>query len=292
MAGLTADERSDRIEYDTDGTVVWYSTGTFGLADPPVLTMSNANMRQLNDDNNQNDVLSGGGNSVHIVCFQFTAPMTLTGYQMGLHAQGVGAAIVLQYSLDSTNGSNGTFTNTGWTTQNSTNPFDIKNNKLATSLTNVTWLRLYMQTGGSSSPATYIRNMNLYGYPTAGLPTQRLEFWQPVTNAEASPALFDYAEIPQSSTNTKQFRVKNMHSTLTANSIVVTAADVMKDAAVALGSQIQVSTDNVTFTSTVNIGNLAAGAISPILYHRWNPAANATLSMWSARVSAVAGSWT
>ena len=292
MAGNTIDERADRIEYDLDGTLIYYHSGSFTYPDPLTTLFSNAQLRQLNDSNNVDVVISGGANSVQKFMIVFAEPMTITGYYLGAHCTGGGAAAWINYSTNSTNGVDGTWLSTGWTYFNSGDPNYMKNNVLATNLTNVKYIIGYWQTGASSSPSTSLRNIQIYGYPTAGKPTRRLEFWHPTTDAEASAALFDYAEQPQGATVGKTFRVKNMSATETANAIVVSAGEVMKDATPTLATQVSVSTDDITYTSTINIGNLAPGAISPVLYHRWAIPSNAQFLLQSLRVSAIAGSWT
>jgi hypothetical protein len=138
-----------------------------------------------------------------------------------------------------------------------------------------------------------LRSVHLYGTPNSSASLDRLELWHPTLNQSlnVTPAFFDWGDVARSTTQTKQFRVKNQSSTLTANS-VVGSLNVLYDSASAFADAHQFSNDGTTYTSTISIGSIAPGAICSVRYVRFSPSGSQPLSIWSGWVQAVAGSWT
>jgi hypothetical protein len=130
--------------------------------------------------------------------------------------------------------------------------------------------------------------LHLYGSrPTTSV--DRLAFWHPTTDQAIGTADLDFGDIAQGTSVTKQFRIKNISGTLTANSITLQVSDLLPEYT---GTGLQVSTDNVTYQNSVNIGNLASGIISPTLYVRRTVPGAETTTQRQARLLAHAASWT
>ncbi len=104
-------------------------------------------------------------------------------------------------------------------------------------------------------------------------------------------AQLDFGNITQRSSVTKQFKVVNNSSTMTANNITV-SLNATSDASPSIIGQYQISTDNVSYANAINIGNLAPGAESSPIWLRANILNNAQLGPWSARIIANPASWT
>lgn len=105
----------------------------------------------------------------------------------------------------------------------------------------------------------YQRAMHFYGTPTDA--TGMLRLWHPTLDEDYGDALDFGSALNPGATSTLQFRVKNLH-VLQAEPVVLSAYDLTGD----MADGIAFSDDDVTYTATLDIGNLAAGAISPVCY--------------------------
>ena len=83
--------------------------------------------------------------------------------------------------------------------------------------------------------------------------------------------------------------MKNNSATLTANSIQLSTT-VLTNTTPSLVNQFEYS-DGGAFAQTLDIGNLAPGAISPLITVRRNTDISATLSVWTARIDIEPTSW-
>jgi hypothetical protein len=81
--------------------------------------------------------------------------------------------------------------------------------------------------------------------------------------------------------------LKNISGTLTANDITLSVSDTDNE----FNGNLLVSVDNVTYLASINIGALAAGAISSTLYVRRAVGAAETATQRSARLLVNAASW-
>jgi hypothetical protein len=77
---------------------------------------------------------------------------------------------------------------------------------------------------------------------------------------------------------------------LQANTVTV-SVDAPTDAAPSVAAQHTLSDDGVNFSSSLNLGNLAADAISGVLTLRRTTPSNAAIGPWTARLLAQAASW-
>lgn len=283
MAGNYPDVPGLRMAYDRDGSVGFY------INPSNVITqLSTTNLQNLNDESDSTTYSAGEpfSGSTHRFGIIFPELRDLVGYYISAGANNVFA---MESSADTTNGFDG-----AWTTAvnpfievSTTHPGD-RSSIQTLSLTSKKAIRV---TWTSPQNTATWKAWHLYGTISTGQSPDRLRIWHPTNDAEVTGAFFDFSEVARGTNQTKQFRVKNNSSTLTANSIALTL-EARTDANPTLIGQFQLSTDNSTFASSINIGNLAPGAISSVLYIKDTAASNAALSLWDVRVNTVATSWT
>ena len=99
----------------------------------------------------------------------------------------------------------------------------------------------------------------------------------------------DWGDTVRGTSADRTFRVKNNSATLTANSIQLSTT-VLTNTTPSLVNQFEYS-DGGAFAQTLDIGNLAPGAISPLITVRRNTDISATLSVWTARIDIEPTSW-
>jgi hypothetical protein len=147
-------------------------------------------------------------------------------------------------------------------------------------------------TGGNSAR---MEGLHLYGRISNGQTADRLRFWHPTLdealddNTAADGAWLDWAETTRGTSADKTFRIKNNSSTLTANGIVLTTS-ALTDTTPSVPPQMTFS-DGGVFSASLNIGNLAPGALSSVITIRRTTPANAILSLWWARIKCDPTSW-
>lgn len=288
MAGNYPDVPSHRIAYDRDGTAVVHINGAGTITE-----LTTAQKQALNDETISSSFgILDDNDPDNYIALIFAELRDILGYFV-MQNTGSLTPLSLEKSTDTTNGQDGT-----WVTV--VNPYTSRDDDEASNLyrsainsisaLGIKGLRFKMDPspGSSTDPVNMI---HLYGGIASGQ-TSYLKFWQPSpTDAEVAGAFFDWGNTPRGSSADKTFRIKNTHGTLTANSITI-SVEALTDTAPSVPGQFLLSTDGVTFTASINIGNLASGAISGTLYVRRNTASNAVLGVWAARLLAIAGNWT
>ncbi len=125
---------------------------------------------------------------------------------------------------------------------------------------------------------------HLYGEKAAGqTPDDVIFIDHDTTPGVEYAAPEDFGDRPLGTTVTRQFRVKNVSPTLTANSINLQCND----------ADFAISTDGTTWVTTINIASLASGAESATMYIRnTTPAPGSVLGPRFSRIVAIVGSWT
>ena len=283
MAGAYPDPTMHRMAYDEDGTVVVSRDNT----NLTTSILSSGQMQEMNDeDNGATSLISTSANLNAWIAFVFPELRNFDGYFF--YGSGIDFLGALEKSTDTTNGVDGT-----WTVM--ANPFiqagavlpSLYRSPNAVSATNIKAVRFVY--GLDSFSTSFVLAVHLYG--TIAAASDRLEFWNPSSDVRISPAQFDFGDSPRSSSSTKQFRIKNRSATLTANNVTL-STQVFTEASPSVSGQMLFSSDNVTFTSTLNIGSLGPGSISGVLYAKKTTPSNAALSTWAGRYKAEASSWT
>jgi hypothetical protein len=266
---------------DKDGTLMYYINTANSFS-----ALTNAQVISLNDETNT-AYAPGGGTIVAI----FPELRDINGYYL-LNNDNTGRGAAggwnsIQVSTDTTNGLDGTWvtiaTNVALGGASNVNPA-YRTSITATTQTGVKALRGYAAAGGNYTA------FHVYGKPSTGQNPNRLALWHPTLDQEIGGAYFDWGNVPQNTIADRQFRVKNLSSTLTANNINL-SLDALSDTTPTTVSQHLFSPDGTTFSGTLAIGNLAPSSISGVLTLRRNISNAATLSIWALRINANASSW-
>jgi len=289
MAGFYPDVPGQRFALDVDGTV-------FKTLDKAKTILADAQTASTIISDTDADAYQVTTESELGRYFEVIFPelRDITGYFIAVDiSSGGGSTFDLDWSADTTDGMDGTWTNvtTSWTYATQISP-DYRTNIVSLPLTGVKALRFGCASGNTSNFSTQhfdIRVMHLYGSIAGGENPDRLRFWHPTLDQEVAGSHFDFGDVPVGTQSVKQFRIKNNSSTLTANSVGLTKASA-SFTEVATG--LTFSSDGSTYNTTLNIGNLAPGAISSILYLKRTVAAGETTSIpKDGSITAAANTW-
>lgn len=282
MAGFYPDVPAPRMAYDIDGTVLFHSN----LVNTPT-QITGATLTSFNDET------SGTGlGTTNWIILIFPQLRNVSGVLFRQGSVG-GATCTLQSSPDTTNGNDGT-----WTTASSAIPMQFtggtehRSSIRPVTATSVKAIRIHANNIGGD---TNIYNLHVYGNIDTGQTPDRLRAWHPTLdeplddNTAADGAWLDWGDATRGTTADKTFRIKNNSATQTANSISI-ASQVLTDTTPNIGPQITYS-DGGAFATSLNIGNLAPGAISSVITVRRTTPTNASVSVWTWRSNIVVGSW-
>lgn len=278
MAGNYADVPGHRMAYDRDGTTVAH----FNPDVADVSIYSSADMAQMNDEDSGQVTMTTRGGGGAFLAFVFPELRSFVGWFASLTDWGIN---LVQSSPDTTNGKDGSWSDvTSATTTGA--PGDYRTAINDVSVASCKGVRFRSNSGTSTD---YIRVFHIYGTPAAGEATNRLRFWHPTTDAEVGGAYFDWGDQPRSTTVDRDFRVKNP-STLTAQSVTL-SNEALTDTTPTNTSAHTFSVGGGPFESTLSIGDLAPGAVSPVVTVRRTTPPDAALSLWSTRMVASAAAW-
>lgn len=269
MGGNYADVPSWRMAWDRDGTQAFTLFSGYTAVG---VQLSQANMAAMNGEGGGYSQSSPSGNS-HAFGLIFPEPRDLDAtFFRGNGSDGVGSA---QVSTNTTNLIDGT-----WSTYAMALGTNLRNDIQSNTALGVKALRLPLwQSGG--------RLLHLFGERSAGGPnTQRLELWHPTLDQRVGQAYFDWDDVPRGTTDTRDFRVKNLHSSLTAHAVRV-AMEALTDTTPSTVGQQQITKDGgASWGSQQTIGDLGPGAISSVLTIRRQTLTTAALSLWWNRIFA------
>lgn len=281
MAGYYPDVPGNRFAYHVDGSTILLKDGANTLYD---ITSSSAS---LNDEDLSNGLSVDSRNSLILV---FPQLRNLQGYFISYTAGNYGGSYdmtsqSLQSSVDTTNGLDGTWSTVvnPWTLHINKMSPEYRQNISSAAASGIKGLRFNFTDNGNTWHE--FRGVHLYGSIPVTQTPDRLIFWESLNDNETPAAYFDWGDIPRSTAQTKQFRIKNNSATQTANSITISAG------AQTYTMALELSVDNVSFSSSVNIGNLGPGVVSSTLYVRRTIPADEPLRAQAIRLSAVAASW-
>lgn len=289
MAGFYPDVPAPRMAYDRDGTALLqvYAGGSTQLAQ--------SSLENINSDNNS-AIYSAYANNIPPRQFVLIFPQhrDIHGYFSAIYTNWTSSNI--QTSPNSTNGIDG-----NWTTQTSVPNRTSVSVAYRTSITAVNWTNVkaikigWYSTSGSADTASFSA-LHLFGVLSNFTGVDGLRIWHPTLDeplddaVAADGAWFDFGDAARNTSAERQFRVKNNSTGLTANSINVTSGT-LTDASPSVPPQFTFS-DGGAFTTSLNIGNLAPGAISPTITYRRTTPSNAALSLWTVRIMCEPLSWT
>lgn len=286
MAGNYPDPPGPRMAYDVDGSVGFYYPESTNV----IVQLTAGDLATMNDEDN--DFWDASIFNNQRMGLIFPELRDIVGYFMYFSAGDFGTAGILDTSTDTTNGYDGTWTTraANWVKSFSPAPgYRTSFNTLVVSgIKAIRFQASRISSGAFNDFAP--SQMHIYGTPNSGAVIDRLVFWDPTTNVALAAAGLDWGNVPRSSSADKTFRVKNVSTTKTAQGIVI-SPEALSDTSPSVPGQHLFSTDGTTFTASINIGDLAPGATSSVLYVRRVTPSNAVLSAWAFRVKAVATAW-
>lgn len=292
MVGLYPDAPGHRMAYDRDGSVVAALNittatliATLGSSDRAGLNAEHLGPENFGTYGYQVDVLNGQVGAIGIL---FPQLMDFVARYADVYAIG-GSVTNFQWSPNTTNLLDGTWNTVGAGFLDRTSDKGDMRSPNAWVQAGVKAVRWTYTRGGGTGWCRY-DTLHLYGSPAAGENPNRLRFWQSAVDAEIVPAHFDLGDIQQGTQQNVAFRIKNNSATLTAQSISV-STEAITDTSPSNVGQHTLSTDGVVYTASINIGNLAPGAISPVLYMRRQTSPSAVFGLWWTRFIASAASW-
>lgn len=292
MAGNYPDYPDHRMALDKDGTQIVTVTSGGGIT-----PWSSGDITylcgDLNNESTSRNWASGNPSAPASLAVLFPEARTITNYFV-MSGDGGWVLKTIQTSNDTTNGYDGT-----WTTVKTWTAYEEQSYRADTYVPRYR-TEIYTLGGASNIRAIRFRGqangmnivkLHLFGTYYAGANPDRCELWHPTLDQRIGPAYFDWGNVPRNSTADKPFRVKNLSSTLTANSILV-STDATWDASPSMVAQHFLNLNGGSFAANQTISALAPGAISNTLVLRRTTPSGAALSLWAARLKAVPASWT
>lgn len=276
MAGFYPDAPGQRMAYDRDGSVGFHTDRVSS-----VTVLTGGQLTDLNDEGADSVMSVANGRSVGVIFPELRDAVGAI-YNHG----SASATTTYEKSSDTTNGMDGT-----WTTITTTGAYtfysgtQFRTNITTFTANGVNAIRATKGVGGDNTLFT----LHLYGKPSSGEAPDRLRFWHPTLDQEVTGAYFDWGDIEQGSTATRDFRVKNPSATLTAEDVEV-SAEALTDTTPTNVSQHDFD-DGGGFASTAALGDLGPGDISSVVTLRRQTDPAASLSVWWLRLVATASAW-
>lgn len=148
-------------------------------------------------------------------------------------------------------------------------------------------IRLRGVTG--ASPTAGLRSVHLFG---PAVSSHRLMVWDHHRDQPLSTSKLDWGDVSRGDSRYYPFRIRNLSDTYSASGVIVSVEDIGAPAVPSVASQHFLSMDTLEFTSTVNVGDIAPGGVSDIVYIMRAVAPTAQLGLWPFRVLATASGWT
>jgi hypothetical protein len=268
-----------KIYYNEDGSTVYTRNTTGGI-----LTTS-SNTGSLNSESHGNSVTVSP--SSQQLGFLFPEVMDIRGIYY--EQNGGNSQTTVQYSANTTDGDNGTWTT--WTTTFQTygqNTNGWRNLVVAVPAGAITGARGLLITHPPAASGSAC-NVHLYGHRTnpgayQGLVLERTD-GTALTGADV-----DWGDVPKSGSSILSMRVRNTHSQ-TANNVTANTVG-LSSPSPSLPSQTTVSVDGTTWSAVpAALGTLAPAATKSFQV-RLMPTASAQLALWRQRLLVSAASWT
>lgn len=297
MVGYYMDAPSDRIAWDRDGSLATLFASNGNAIE--VLSVD-----QLRDVNSEAPGTYGFHNNKNHFAVVFSAPHDCASIFVSFYSinGSYKVPITVQTSKDTTNGFDGI-----WTTHTTTlDPYqEIKPNYRLTSKlfplipgtasSGIRGVRLITASVYSSADIgnwnPRIHALHVYGTPSASGGSDRVGFWHPTLDVPAPPTLFDWGDVPRSSSADKRFRIKNLSSSVSAKGVELYVEALTPGIPSAAGMHTISIDGGSTFWSLQTLPDLSPGEVSSEIVVRRTVPDNAQLSVWSARIAADVGEW-
>lgn len=270
MAGVHPDIPAPRMALHLDGSTAKWRNVTTASAWTDITGQLN-NTQDVQNTTNLN--FSGPNNHVHELAIMFPEARDLRGmHWRWLHDLGLGGTVTtaLYTSTDTTDGTDGTWaiqSPNGGAATSLVGPPYYRDSIDGLSLNGIKGIRLRVGSNNSSGTALF-RFYEIHVYanrPTSSI--TRLAFWHPTLDQALAPAALDFGDTARGAVHgPRQFRLKNLSGSQTANGIQIIAEDL---AGRGFGTNaLEVSADGSSWSTSAAAGNLAPGTISSLKYVR------------------------
>jgi hypothetical protein len=279
-----------RMALDRDGSVGFFKQND---GDYSLITLSQAQMTAMNNETND-DVYEVEAWNVYgaygalppgWLGVRFPEARNLVGYYIQMRDSDDGIS-GLEVSTNTTTGADGSWTTVGDGSFTTSAKPGYRTAIQPLSSNGIRGVRFYIGNSGLSNNRT-VSSFHLYGSIVPGSSTDGLRFWDPNSNAEVPGSYFDWGSFPRATGATREFRMKNMHSSLTAYSVSC-SIEALTDANPSIVSHHSLSNDGINWGPTAEVGTLGPGVVSSKMYLRRITPADADLSLWTARIKATA----
>lgn len=251
MAGAYNDAPSRRMAYDADGTVVVLvrnAGATTLVSAGDVSNMNNENglsFYQVNDESGEQ----------FFPTWLFPESRELDGHYLGFTASAGWTFEESASSGDTTNGTDGT-----WTTidspavrEASTASDHYRDNIKSLAIPTEIGFRFAFSDDGNDNAK--LRRIHLYGIISPSETPDRILFLDTLNADAVFTKVLDFGDLPRGQTQTRTFKIKNNSSSLTINTIQITAEDLYLNA----GDWYEFGDDGIAFQATFAAGNLGQG---------------------------------
>ena len=280
-----------RAVYEKDGSIVLQWGNAYAMK-----TFTQSEMALINGHGSGVGAGAVGGSQTTIA-IAFPEPRDLKGIFLSTAGENNVGTWQVWTSADTSNCIDGTWTNQGSFTNDphsgsvqtiyraSINAFPVNG---------IRGVRLIGNAGGytfQGGPTIYA--FHVYADISGATAGHRLQLWHPTLDRPLTATELDWGDTPRGSSADKTFRVKNMSGTLTATGVTVTPYNTSSaNASPSPSTLMSLSTDGSTFGSSINVGSLSPGSITPVYTVRriipdtyglgpWQPALWADATAWS-----------
>lgn len=282
MAGAFPDSPSRRMAYDADGSVSLESGVTEAEPSPgghgsdPYVAANGVNGNDETQTDFADHNVPGTANGYLICCVIFPEPRELDG--MYVQIANFEGGHWVYYSTNTTNGIDGSWTTTGVTMLTDVGLAEYRNNITSLAFPGVRAIKTLQGVTGTAG-TTRMRRLHLYGTISPGETPDRILFLDTLNADAVFTKVLDFGDVPRGQTQTRTFKIKNNSSSLTINTIQVTAEDLFLNA----GDWYTFGDDGVNYQATFSVGNLGPGA-TKLLHLKQVIPSGETLSVQAGRI--------
>ncbi len=289
MAGSYNDAPSRRMAWDADGSVGLHSEHDSNGTGPSAggfgsVPWSNATSGERIGGNDENPAsyfrsisVAGAADGHVMMAILFPELRELDGIYINYVSNG-SSNRWMYYSSDTTQGVDGSWSNTGAAFNTSSSLDHYRDN--ITSMVFPTVKGIKGNLGETSIGGTSRwRTIHIYGRISAGETPDRILFLNTEDSDQEFTKVLDFGDKPRGQTTTRTFKLKNNSSTKTINTIQITAEDLYLNA----GDWYTFGDDGVAYQATHDIGNLGPGSTELVYLKQIIPDAE-TLGVQAARI--------
>ena len=286
MAGNYPDCPSRRMAWDADGTIGLNNVVNGGDAFP-YAEFSTGDKVELNDEDNTNVQYQSGASPQGHYAIIFPELRDIDGVFAG--ATNSNHIAAFDTSADTTNGTDGVWTNRIANLAPSVNTYPNYRNDIQTAGLGVSGVRgvRFLVAAGANS---YVESIHIYGTITAGSTPDKLVFIDVATGLEfVLPQ--DWGDVPRGTIHDKTIRIKNNSTGLAATDITLSFEDLY------LGSSAWYTIKETAgaYASTLAIGQISPGVTYPtspaVITVRKTVPDDETLGLHAARLKAHTTTW-